>query len=359
MAPSLVLSLWCWWRKAETSIRFRKRAWSRRVRIQLEGKLSRSAKGMTTGRGSRSRCAFQWRRVIASAWRRSSRPRSVRRSALALVDPPRLLFGLVHRQLEAARRVLVVDRARRRRFDEGGAGLDREDLRPHVPRLRVLHRCRGDELLPALQHADRVVGLHRAVALLDDHELAVEEARLGVVEALRREPREEHDVLGRAEPLDDLGEPALPGAALGEHDRRERILELPRDGHEVEEALVRLLAHEAERVDVPRRLVEEIATPEEGERLARSASLIAGCRASFSLAGVSAAFSASTRSARSAASIRVRLDAERLGRALRKLGSGSSRRRGRSCPRGRPRPSSPSPWPAAGRGGASGRAPGT
>ena len=27
---------------------------------------------------------------------------------LALVDPPRLLLGLVHRQLEAARRVLVV-----------------------------------------------------------------------------------------------------------------------------------------------------------------------------------------------------------------------------------------------------------
>ena len=52
-----VLSRWCWWRKAETSIRFRKRAWSRRVRIQLEGKLSRSAKGMTTGaaRGAAAR----------------------------------------------------------------------------------------------------------------------------------------------------------------------------------------------------------------------------------------------------------------------------------------------------------------
>ena len=133
---------------------------------------------------------------------------------LALVDPPRLLLGLVHLQLEAARRVLVVHRARRRRLDEGGAGLDREDLRPHVPRLRVLDRRRRDELLPALQHADRVVGLHRAVTLLDDHELAVQEAGLGVVEALRRESREEHDVFGWAEPLDHLGEPALPRPAL-------------------------------------------------------------------------------------------------------------------------------------------------
>ena len=36
-------SRWCWCRKAETSIRFRKRAWSRRVRIHAEGKLSLSA----------------------------------------------------------------------------------------------------------------------------------------------------------------------------------------------------------------------------------------------------------------------------------------------------------------------------
>ena len=58
--------------------------------------------------------------------------------------------------------------------------------------VRMLPVCgsltgrRSDELLPALEHADRVVRVHRAVALLDDHELVVEEAGLGVVEALRR-----------------------------------------------------------------------------------------------------------------------------------------------------------------------------
>ena len=45
--------------------------------------------------------------------------------AHALVDLPRLFGRLVHRQLEAARRVLVVDAARGRRLDEGDAGLDR------------------------------------------------------------------------------------------------------------------------------------------------------------------------------------------------------------------------------------------
>ena len=111
MAPSGVLSLWCWWRKAETSMRFRKRAWSLLVRIQLEGKLSRSAKGMTTGRGSRSRCAFQWRRVIASACAPQLEASPGPQEPLALVDPLRLLHGLVHLQLEAAGGVLVVDRA--------------------------------------------------------------------------------------------------------------------------------------------------------------------------------------------------------------------------------------------------------
>ena len=61
-------------------MRFKKRAWSRLVRIQLDGKLRRSAKGMTTGRGSRRRWAFQCRRVISSARCRTSRPRSVRSS---------------------------------------------------------------------------------------------------------------------------------------------------------------------------------------------------------------------------------------------------------------------------------------
>ena len=85
---------------------------------------------------------------------------------------------------------------------------------------------RGDELLPALQDADRVVGLHRAVALLDDHELLIEEAGRGVVEALRREAREEHDVFGRREPLDHLGDAALARAALAEDHGRERVGEL-------------------------------------------------------------------------------------------------------------------------------------
>ena len=154
-----------------------------------------------------------------------------------------------------------------RRLDEGGARLDGEDPGLHVPRGGVLDRRRGDELLPALEHADRVVRLDRAVALLDDHELPVQEAGLDVVEALRREPRQEHDVFRRAELLDHLGEPALAGAALGEHDRRERVVELARHGHEVEQALVRLLAHVAERVDVARHLVEEIGALEQREGL--------------------------------------------------------------------------------------------
>ena len=71
-------------------------------------------------------------------------------------------------------------------------------FRPQVPGLRVLDRSGGDELLPALQDADRVVGFHGAVAFLDDHELLIEEAGSGVVEALRREAREKDDVLGLA-----------------------------------------------------------------------------------------------------------------------------------------------------------------
>ena len=88
-------------------MRFRKRAWSLLVRIQLEGKLSLSAKGMTTGSGSRSRWAFQWRRVITSACRGARDPAGPQ-EPLPFVDPLRLLFGLVHQKLEAARCVLVV-----------------------------------------------------------------------------------------------------------------------------------------------------------------------------------------------------------------------------------------------------------
>jgi hypothetical protein len=181
------------------------------------------------------------------------------------VDPPRLLRSLVHRELEAAGRILVVDRRGGGGLDEGGPGLDREDLRAHVPRGRVLDGRGRDELLPALQHPDRVVRLDRAVALLDDHELSVEEAPFGVVEALRRQPRQQHDVFRRAETLDRLGEDALARPALAEHDRRKRIVELARDGHEVEEALVGLLAHVAEGVDVRGHVVEQIRPLQEGQ----------------------------------------------------------------------------------------------
>ena len=53
--------------------------------------------------------------------------------------------------------------------------------------------------------------------------------------------------------------PLLPAPLWREHDRRERIVELARDGHQVEQALVRVLADVAERVDVPRHLVEQVA----------------------------------------------------------------------------------------------------
>ena len=122
-----------------------------------------------------------------------------------------------------------------------------------LPVCGILDRRRGDELLPALQDADGVVRLHRAVTLLDDDELLVEKARLDVVEALGSEPGEEHHVLGRGELLDDLGDAALPGPALGEDDGRERIGELAGDGDEVQQALVRVLADEAQGVDVAAR----------------------------------------------------------------------------------------------------------
>ena len=130
----------------------------------------------------------------------------MRREALALVDPVCLLGALVHRQLETARRVLVVHRGCRGGLDEGGTGLDGEDLGAHVPRLWVLDGCGGDELLPALKDADGVVGLHGSVALLDDDELVVEEALVHVVEALWCQAGQQHDVFGGRELLDHFGD---------------------------------------------------------------------------------------------------------------------------------------------------------
>ena len=90
------------------------------------------------------------------------------------------------------------------------------------------------------------------------HELLVQKPGIGVVEALRREPRQEHDVFGRREPFDDFGDTALPGATLRENDSRERVVELSRDRHETEKTFVHVLSHVAESVDVGGHLVEQV-----------------------------------------------------------------------------------------------------
>ena len=68
--------------------------------------------------------------------------------------------------------------------------------------------------------------------------------------------------------------PLFPAPLWREDDRRERIRELARDGHEVEQALVRLLADEAQGIDVLRHLVEEVGALQKGEGLGALALVI-------------------------------------------------------------------------------------
>ncbi len=285
-------------------MRFKKRAWSRLVRIQAEGKVSWSAYGITTGRGSkeplgvpvpasdlfggagaaraRARCAARscrsWILCVCSA--DSSIESSKQRVAFSW-----LTVLAVVASMKAARastvKILV------RMFPVCGSLIGRG----------------GDELLPALEHPDRVVRFDRAAALLDDHELPVQESGLGVVEALRRESGQEHDVLGRAELLDHLGEAALAGPALGEHDRGERIVELAGDGHEVEKPLVRRPRPRSPARRCPCATWSRRSGRFRKARASARSLSVSGCTAAWSsTASWSAAFSATTTSARSAAS---------------------------------------------------------
>ena len=195
-------------------------------------------------------------------------------------------------RLETPGGVLVIDRGRRRRFDESSPRLDGEDLRAHVPGHRVLDGRRGDEFFPALEHTDGVIRLHRAVTFLDDDELAVEKAWSRVVETLRCQSCQENDVFGRRELLDDFGETALARAALGEDDRGEGVRELSQDRNEIEESLVGLFSDVAQSINVFCYLVEKgfLTQKQEGfltlgirddERRLGIGGLVFGCFLSF------------------------------------------------------------------------------